>query len=391
MMKNIIIVIASLAIMLASALTTMGAITKARAPELAVLLLPLNGFASENLASAALKTMIVVNQGQFPESITPDLANLAKQAFLAEPITPDALAVLAFGSDESAKSKLMNQALLLSRRQQLVSGWMIADSAARKDIPAVLNHYDTMLRSGSASSSAIIPLMARALENEDFVEPFAELLSQNPRWAVQFWTAVVGTPEALENAARLRGLLYSPEEVDQSSTDAILISSLVRNKQFVAARELYQILNDRAQSGPGSENGSFEHEPRYPPFDWMLFSTGQYSAIIADGSLRLSATPNSGGLFARQLVLIPARTIGIEAKSPGIPDNAKVDISLTCAEAVDRPPRPISIPLRSKSTSQKISNVQSGCSFYWLDINARAAEGVSGFDIIFDSVSLQLD
>jgi hypothetical protein len=391
MMKNIIIMIVSLAIMLASALTTMGAITKIRVPELAVLLLPLNGFASENLASSMLKVMIVANQGQFPERITPDLANLAKQAFLAEPITPDAVAVLAFGGDESAKSKLMHQAFLLSRRQQLVSGWMIADSAARKDIPAVLNHYDTMLRSGSSSSSAIIPLMARALENEDFVEPFADLLSQNPRWAVQFWTTVVGTPESLENAARLRALTYSPEEIDQSSTDGILISSLVRNKQFAAARTLYQILNDRGKSGPASENGAFEYEPRYPPFDWMLFSTGQYSAIIADGKLRLGATPNSGGLFARRLVLIPAKTIGIEAKSPGIPDNAKIDVSLTCAEAVDRPPQPISIPLRSKLTRQKISNLQSGCGFYWLDINARAAEGVSGFDVSFDSVSLQLD
>ncbi|CAO1649423.1 hypothetical protein [Parasphingorhabdus sp. NYA22] len=391
MMKNIIIVIVGLAIMLASALTALGAITKTRAPEIGTLLLPLNGFASEKLASNNLRAMIIANQAQFPETISPDLAKLAKQAFLAEPITPDAIAVFAFDSDDRIKRKLMNQAFALSRRQQLVSGWMIADSGDRNDVPAVLDHYDTMLRTTTSANAAIILLLAKAIENDEFVEPFADLLSEKPRWAVQFWTTVVATPEVLENAARLRELIYTAGETDHLSTDALLISALVRDKQFETGRKLYQTLNEPEKPTPGSENSSFEHEPRYPPFDWMLYSTGQYGAVITDGALRLNATPNSGGLFARKLVLMPARIIEIEVKTRDIPDDAFVDISLTCAETVDNAPRPASIPVRGKLTKQKISNVQSGCGFYWLDINARATDRGGGLDVSFDSVSLQFD
>lgn len=391
MMKNIVIVIVSLAIMLTSALTALGAITKTRAPEIGALLQPLNGFASETLASNALRAMIISNQGQFPGTISPDLTKLAKQAFLAEPITPDAIAILALDGDDRIKRKLMNQAFALSRRQQLVSGWMIADSGNRNDIPAVLDHYDTMLRTTSSANSTIMPLLAKAIENDEFVEPFADLLSENPRWAMQFWTTAVATPEALENAARLRELRYAAGDTDLLSTDSLLISALVRDKQFETGRRLYQILNEPAQSSPGSENRSFEHEPRYPPFDWMLYSTGQYGAVIIDGALRLSAVPNSGGLFARKLVRMPSGILQIEVHSADITDDADVGVSLTCAESVDNAPRPISIPLRGKLTKQKISNVQSGCGFYWLDINARAGESGAGLDISFDTVSLQFD
>ncbi|MEW4468811.1 hypothetical protein AB1K62_13370 [Parasphingorhabdus sp. JC815] len=391
MLKNGIIWITGLAIALFSGLVAMGAIAKNKVPELAVSIQPVNGFASQTLASNFLKAAVAASEGQFPETIDPAMKDVARHAFLSEPITPEAIAVLALGSAEDNKRELMQEAFALSRRERLITGWMIADSGAREDIPAILGYYDTMLRTSSSAASAVIPMMAGALADENFVEPFASLLKKNPPWARRFWGAVVATPEAVGNAARLRELLYTANEEKENYRDAPLISALVRIKQFEEAVNLFQLLEGQEKTDSLLHNGSFESAPQYPPLDWQIFSTGEYGAAITKGKLQLSAIANSGGLFARQLVKLPAEVVTISVKSQsGIPDGANIFLNISCAEALNNAPQRIRIRLSGKSTNQQISNEQSGCSFYWLDIIGRASESGSGFDVGLESLSLRI-
>ena len=390
MLKNGIIWIVGLAIALAAGLAAVGAIAKSQAPELAVSLQPANGFAFEMLASNSLKAAVAANDGRFPNSVDPVAASFGKQAFVSEPVTPEAIAVLALGSTEGKKRELMHEALALSRRQQLVNGWMIVDAGKREDIPAILNHYDTMLRTSSSATSVVIPTMARALANRNFVKPFAGLLSKNPPWANLFWAAAVSTPEAVENAAQLRELLYAADESKESYQDANLIYALVIKQRFEAAENLYQLLAGQRKEASLLKNGSFEREPEYPPLDWQLFSNGEYGAAVTGGNIRLSAIPSSGGLFARQLVKLPSAILVISIKSnASIPKNADISIDIRCGETLDNAPRPIRIALTDKLTRQQISNQRSGCSFYWFDVVGRSAEGGDGFDVVIESVSLQ--
>jgi len=373
-----------------SGLTALGSIAKNKAPTLAVTLHPLNGFAAENLASASIKTSIAVNSGQFPDHIDPTVTKLALKAFIAEPVTPAAVAVLALAEAQQSKQKLMSEAFLLSRRQPLVSAWMIADSGARQDVPALLNHYDTMLRTSTSAATIIIPFMANALANDSFVRPFANLLAKLPSWAPQFWGTVVETPGALVNAARLREILYQPNENDAVYRDDRLIQALVSNQQFETAEALFHLLAEQKEDNSLLKNSSFETEPEYSPIDWQLFSTGEYGAVVADGKLELSAIRNSGGLFARQLVNLPPRIVTLDIKSQdSISDNARVTVGLQCAEISNNAPQRIRISLKNKTTSSKIDNSRSGCSFYWFDINGRASENGEGFDIVIDSISLR--
>lgn len=390
MVKKSIIWVIALALALTSGLTAMGAIAKNKAPALAVTLSPMNGFAAENLASKSVQLSIADNAGQFPGRINPDVTDLARQAFLAEPATPEAVAVLALGGVEQNRRELMSEAISLSRRQPLVTAWMIADSGAQKDIPALLNHYDSMLRTNSSAASAIIPVMAEALADENFIAPYTSLLGKQPPWAYRFWNAVVYKPQAIGNAARLREMLYKPDEDDTIYRDAALIRALIRNQQFETAEDLYYLLVGQKESGSLIKNGSFDTDPEYYPIDWQLFSSGEYGAAVRNGKLELSAIRNSGGLFARQLVKVPARTVVLDIK-PGepIPENTQIIVSLRCAQKMENAPRPISIPLAKEITGLQIDNAKSGCSFYWLDITGRAAESGGGFDIALDSVSLR--
>ncbi|NVD29020.1 hypothetical protein HUO14_14060 [Parasphingorhabdus flavimaris] len=391
MLKNSIISIVGLAIALVAGLTAMGAVAKDKVAEFAVSLQPANGFAFERLAANSLKASVAANDGQFPNSVDSATEDLAKQAFLSEPVTPEAIAVLALGGTEGKKRELMHQAFALSRRQQLVIGWMIVDAGTREDISAVLSHYDTMLRTSSSAASVVIPTMAGALANSNFVEPFARLLSKNPPWASRFWGVVVARPEAIENAAKLRERLYADDEARESYRDASLISELVNNKRFETAENLYQLLAGQRMEASLLKNGSFELEPQYPPLDWQLLSNGEYGAAVAGGNLRLSAISGSGGLFARQLVKLPSAILKITVKSDtSIPKGANISINMKCAEILNNAPRPIRIALTGELTSQHISNQQSGCNFYWLEVVGRSAEGGDGFDVDLDSVSLRL-
>lgn len=378
-----------LVIALMSGLAAMGAIAKNKAPELAISLSPINGFAFENIVSKAVKASIAENGGKFPDDIDPKATEFARKAFFAEPATPAAIAVLALGQAQQNRQQLMGEALSLSRRQPLITAWMIIESGAQNDMSALLNHYDTMLRTSTSAASVIIPLMTDVLANDDFISPFARLLKKQPPWADQFWAAAAANPESISNAADLRKMLYQPDETDDIYLDALLISGLVQNQQFEQAERLYLHLVGAKEKRSLIQNGSFNVKTKYAPVDWQLFSTGEYGAAITGGSLELSAIRNSGGLFARQLVGLPRRTVTLEVSpSAAIEDNAVIFITLTCAQAITDAPRPIRIPLKSKIEKLQINNSHSGCSFYWLDVSGRASENGDGFDISIDSISL---
>lgn len=391
MVKKSIIWLIGLALALASGLTAMGAIAKNKAPVLAVTLSPMNGFAAENIASESIQVSIAENSGQFPDQIDPEVTELARQAFIAEPATPEAVAALALGGADENRRELMGEALLLSRRQPLVTAWMIADSGAREDIPALLNHYDSMLRTSSSAASVIIPVMAEALAGENFIKPFSSLLGKKPPWASRFWGAVVRAPEAVGNAARLREALYKPDEDDAIYRDAGLIRALIGSQQFETAEALYYLLAGQNDAGSLIKNGSFDAEPEYYPIDWQLFSTGEYGAAVRNGKLELSAIRNSGGLFARQLVKLPHTIVEFSVQNSKVEStDGRLAVRLSCAENISTKPKAITIPIAHQPAQQKINNANSGCGFYWLDITGHANENGHGFDIIVTDISLKI-
>ncbi len=389
MLKSIMIWIVGVALALAAALTTMGAIAKNKAPERAVALSPLNGFASQNLASKAVIALVVANDGQFPSRIDSDTLKWAKQGFLAEPVTPEAVATLALGAGESSKRELMHKAFALTRREQLVTGWMIADSGAQDDVAQILHYYDTMLRTSAQSASVVIPIMVGGLSSERFIAPYADLLSKYPPWASQFWANLAVTPGSIVNGAALRKRVYRDTENREVYKDANLIRALAQNYHFEAAEKLYALLVDEVSASAIIRNGSFERESQYAPLDWLLASTGEYGASIGQGSLQLSGIQNSGGIFARQLVKLPPAIMQIEIKATDrIPTDVELSIGLTCAEKIDDVPKAIRIQLAEQATLRKISNKESNCNYYWLDVIGRASDS-SGFDLGLESLSLR--
>lgn len=378
----------ALILSLLSGAVTMGAISKSRAPQIAMQLPPVNGYALEKTAMNQVRAMIIEQQGQFPDTLAGDILGLAQRAYESEPVTPGAIALLAMGKPISQERALMNEAYKLSRREQLINGWMITDSGAREDVAALLKHYDTTIRTNASTHMVLTPIMADALENEYAIDPFSDLLLTNPPWRELFWKQVVQKPGSLQNAVLLRGKMLDLTDHKEAGYDAELIVALIKNKQFDESQKFYRRLSKNAKSRI-VKNSSFEQASKYQPIDWQLFSTGEYGATIDDGDLNLNAIRNSGGIFARQLVEIPKRTVRADVQLNDNPAaSANLFLSLSCAEDIANKPQRIRISLKEKSVQREIDNSNSSCDFYWLDITGRASENSDGFDVTVKSVNL---
>ncbi|MEP2987430.1 MAG: hypothetical protein ABJL11_11385 [Parasphingorhabdus sp.] len=352
--------------------------------------MPKNGFAHETIAVSLTKGMIAKNQGQFPDEPNSVSYDLALQAFKSEPATPEAIAVVALAKDPSVRRSLMKKAFDLSRRQKLATGWLVLDSGARNDVTSVLEYYDTILRISSSSADVIMPALANALINDNFIEPGAAMLSHNPPWADSFWRYVIATPKALSNAADLRLRLHELDGPKDPNQDKALIAALANNNLFHNALKLYILLSESTKTPDLIQNHEFRSDSHYPPMDWKLFSNGEYGASIDRGSLNLSAIRNSGGIFARQLVMLPKKTLTLQVKFSQVvlPDN-DLYLGLSCAEDIKNKPRNVRIALAGDSVTRTIDNRESLCDFYWLDIAGRSADDGEGFDFAIASVSLR--
>ena len=392
MLQNIIISIFSLALAMAAGLISLGAVTKSKAPDVAIELQPMNGFAAENIVARIVRVSVGANGGTFPDSISPAALRSAKQAFLSEPVTPVAVAALALNAKKASERPLMQKAFALSRREPLVTGWMVADSSVRGDTPDILNFYDITLRTNVSAAPVLIPVMVNALSNRESLEPFANLLSRNPPWAAEFWEKLAEPSGSLINGAMLRKRLYHENENKEQYRDLNLVRSLLYAQHFRSAEELYTLLSEKSSKGSLVRNSSFDYAPEFPPLDWELVSTGEYGAAIADGRLQLSAIQNSGGVFAKQLVKLPTALIqiGLETSNQ-IPDDAEIVIDLACAEKMEIMPQPIRIKVDQQSMFRHINNKRSGCKYYWLELEGRASENGDGFDVGIESISMQAD
>lgn len=391
MLKSGVILICGIIFSVIAGLAAIGAITENRSPQIAIKLKPLNGFAAEKMSLLSIRPTIVANQGEFPSSPDANTYRWARDAFASEPITAGAIAVLALQIGGERKRQLMQEAFKLSRREPLVSAWLVSDSVSQNDLVSVLNYYDTIARTSTASLPVIIPAIASTLENGLFIDPLSTVLARRPGWANAFWEDVLSKPKSMQNAALVREKLFQMGVKTETYRDEGLIGALVRSQYLVSAQRLYTLLRERpAQKINLLQNGRFDTKPAYPPFDWELLSTGEFDAAIADGKLKFSAIQNAGGLFARQLINLPKGIINVEVDlDRAIPAKATMELKIFCAETNGDRSQVAIIPVSRQKFRQKFDNQLEDCRFFWFEILGRTSEKDDGFDIGIESIALK--
>ena len=375
--RSVALIAAAAALAMLVAMVTWGGLNKVRQPHLALGAVPTNGFAYPQATVRAIAAQVGDNPGRLTAvSISPAQRDAALAGYRREPLASQGLAIAALAAENDGKTAmaraLMTAALQLSRRDSLVNGWTVLDASRRNDLDAAVVALNRSMTTNPATASIYVPAMVKSLEQDASIKVLARILARRPTWDLEFWRAAVVSPQTIGNAGKLRALLERRSE-DDKTIDRALLGALALQREFATATLLYRTRAGVQRPGPGQivRNADFGATPAWPPFDWDVMATGEFSGAIAlDGEgLAVEALPGSGGLIARQLVVVPPGPMRLRAAlaHPFERDANRLAIRLQCATTDAR-------VFEADFTAQVFERefATSACRYHWLDIIVRA-------------------
>jgi len=269
-------------------------------------------------------------------------AGIARRALADEPLAAKAVTVLALDAalrnDRVAARRLFAHSDQLTRRELPTRLWLIQDAVERNDVPAVIHHYDIALRTSSAASAMLFPILAAAVGDPEIARPLAERLAKGPPWDKAFidYLATSG-PDPMASAQFYRLLERRSVAVPETAR-ARIIDTLTAAGRFGAAWDYYRSMHksaDRRQS----RDPEFSSQTELPTaFDWkpVLSHPGATADIrpARGGGVFDFAMPSTiGGAVLEQLQLLPVGQYRIEGVTAGIdqPADAHPFWQLVCA------------------------------------------------------------
>lgn len=297
---------------------------KAR-PDIALRLAPFDARAKAALAEQGLRTP---TDGR----TLPAAAELSREALRRDPTIVGAwrnlgLAAAAAGQQPVAL-RLFRISQRLSRRDSATQLWLIEENVRRNDIRGALRHYDIALRTSTAMSDILVPILVSATADPAIAGPLADVLAPDPPWAYAYYNHLVQALPSGQAALALISRL--PAEVRRRHIEPLrqLVAKAVDKREYEAAWRIYALLSGAA---PGEllRNGDFRSRNEFPVLEWQLTDTPNLRAeqTAPAGSpgasaLRVSASSAAIGSAARQLLLLGPgsyrlRSVAAQESSPG--------------------------------------------------------------------------
>jgi hypothetical protein len=333
----------------------------------------------------------------FPKKVSAESIGLARKAFRKEPMSTDALVVLAMAANANGNAR-QAQALFqavngLTRRNGLASMWLAEEALQAQDIDAILLHFDEILRTTETGRSRVLQQFAAATANPVFSKALAKLLRSRPPWADEFWQVAPAVQGVAKPVGELRLQLADSKLPHDPVDDSALADQLIKAGEYDLALRLYRSVAPPSGSLVGDEhvrNGQFARQPLLPPVDWSISSSGDFGAEIRPqpGALLFSAIGSTRGQVARQWVsLSPGRYV-LRAHLTFTEDGgetSRVYARLTCIGNEQFH----DFDLKNGSTVQLFAVPAGGCRNYWLDIVAAPGEGSTGLDGSLDFISIK--
>ncbi len=357
--------------------------------------IPPNGFAYGKAAHLRFLSSFAQNSNRQPDKTDPSWEIWARKGFAMEPTDPNAvrMAALVFdvNGDRIRARKLMRSISSLTKRDRITNIWLVEDYGRLGDVEQILYNYDITLRTSKPSVDVLIPVMASALQQDEFIAPFVSLLQKKPPWAPRFWMRAVQVQPSLINVARLRKEVHNNGLPVEGRFDATLVRELVEAGQISAARSLVARIGEGQGSGELVRNPNFTRKGSLAPIDWQLASEGEYSAHIdaEKNQMIASAIPDSNGRFARQLIALePGSYLLKVVLSEPLPENVDMTVQLSCALVPNNSRPPFRFVVSGKGSRENISIPDGNCRDLFLDVNFAIPEDGDFVDLFIDSINI---
>jgi hypothetical protein len=304
------------------------------------------------------------------------------------------LGLVAVARNQTARAaELFHFAGGLSKRDLPTQLYLIEERVQQNDIAGALRHYDAALRTSGASHILLLPILVNATADAGIVQALATLLNSMPPWRRAFMERLAaGAPDPARVVQLIQRIIgsASPEEKVQISA---AMRTMINRRQFEPAMRLYGLLT--AADGRGAplvRNGGFDRADPYPPIDWELLSSVDVGAERQNGRLRIHAASGSGGVAARQLLLLAPGSYEISAEAGAAEDarGARVSWSIRCGGAegailLEQDLPELARPARPRARF----SVPAGCAGQWLSLNIRPDFDPGGVAAWIDSVALR--
>ncbi|WP_447759725.1 hypothetical protein [Sphingopyxis panaciterrae] len=360
---------------------------------------PPSAIASANVALQSY----ALRQTENPQTTVNNLERrLALQAYQREPLSSTAAGLLAVSmgrpSDVEKRQALLEQAGKLSRRDALVSRELITSAAQRNDNGSFFRWLSRLVLTNDQSRKVYIRAMADATAKDGAVAALAPVIGEGPQWSETYWNLVAGRPASLSNAAKLR-ILVAGKPWGQAAilpTDPKLVESLIKQRQYDLAVQLTKTLDKQAFSGSSTANllanGGLYRQPKMPPLDWKLATSGNLGATIDEKNhvLLISAIGGARGAAAHQLLrLSPGRyALKWSLSSDNPAEAGALAASLQCADGTANSPAPPPVPLVAGKREVDLLLVPTTCEWYWFSILVTVPDDSAGFDVRLREMSL---
>lgn len=275
-----------------------GAATRSN-PEAAAALNRLNGHAREALA--ARKFGEAASAADRIQAAALSSRDTAIAAFRSDPLAPKALMIAALSApDEASKSRILEAANRLNRRDLSLQGAVMEHRLAQNDYEAVVATLDQILRVHPEYSSQFFPVLQDALLAPGSKPAFEALLDGSSPWHDLFLVSAVRSADARAALAAIRPKITASDP----RFDRRLIAGLARQGEFALAQSVYDFLN-ADDEGQGRDLGeTLDWKGQYPPFDWEFVSERDIRAqeSLDGATLELFVRPGQGGVVARRYI-----------------------------------------------------------------------------------------
>ncbi|WP_417620891.1 tetratricopeptide repeat protein [Parasphingorhabdus sp.] len=398
-MRSLIIWVLSFVIAGLAAFSAVSGVAKNKNPAAAIAMGSQNGLVLASQTQVILQQEIIENNGIVPGSFDASSLTLAKTAFQHEPTAYQAVRFMAFvlasRERENDARKLMQNTVRLTKRDRVANMWFVTDYGEKGDLKSVLHYYDLALRTNAESANLLFPLMAQALTEKKAIDPFKQMLSLNPPWAPDFWHRLARSPDSIENASLLRMAQQKDGMANPADNDAAIIKLLVANGKWEQAHKFFTALTTTRPSNSKAalQNQSFGESSEYPPFDWEIFSSGEYGAVIDDssGALLVSALPKTQGLVARQLFRMDSGLYGLTVKSTDLegPTKPLWKVVIRCAEKLMPKDVVLEKLIQTSNIDESFAVPPNPCEFFWIEVSVMDNGQGEGIDLSIRQIAVQ--
>ncbi|MES2699601.1 MAG: hypothetical protein V4647_08330 [Pseudomonadota bacterium] len=320
-----------------------------------------NGFNLADLARAGLRVRQA--NGVTTLGVEPAALELAREAFVREPLATNALFVLAI--DERASNPgqggqaLLDAAAMLDKRNRFLGALQMEQFSRSGDFVRTFALIDRLARVYPDLATESVQPLVMSLRQENAVDVIAGALEDGPVWANSFWRSVPGDPLLVRRMLELRQ--RTSKGTDEAS-DGKLLAGLASTRQFDAAFAFRDSLRGVPPDGTG-----FVPVGGIAPFGWQTQASGERSlSQRGENGYEIFVQQGTNGELGRQLLrLAPGRyTFSAEITPVSSAENVTARLQCVTVENVTTPSQPLTGPASFVVTDN--------CSAWWLVLSGNA-------------------